>query len=229
MSSKYSMVKRLPGEKPSKKRVGRMTTEEFRYWRFCRLRVMFGFWFDRERVNDQAYMKMIRPDTLHLVRGSSKGYPPSGSSSLRDWELPEVPRVRVESSFFYFRHANGIIEHNGVVGRELVREITEPLSQWSTSAQGCDTPVVPSAADRMNRCIQIVEDYFNQDRHNGWKPSSVCEHGVMWGWQCPICDPLPRWCQRCPRRIDEDEILCDGVCKWCCELREPIGHEEGHP
>lgn len=74
MSSKFSIVKRIPGEKPSKKRIAQMNLEEFRWWKYCHLRSSFGFMFDSKRMNDIAYMDSIRPWRLSEVRGSSKGY-----------------------------------------------------------------------------------------------------------------------------------------------------------
>jgi hypothetical protein len=74
MSSKYSIIKRLPGEKVSKKRISRMSLTEFRYWKYRHLNAAFGFKFDMDRVNDVAYMNMIRPSKVSEIRGSSKGY-----------------------------------------------------------------------------------------------------------------------------------------------------------
>lgn len=73
VSSKFSIVKRK--EKPVQKHVSCMNLREFRFWKFCQIRSDWGFWFDMKRMNDEAYMTMIRPTgKLTLRRGSSKGY-----------------------------------------------------------------------------------------------------------------------------------------------------------
>lgn len=74
MSSKFSIIKRLPGEKPSRKRIALMNLKEFRWWKYCHLRAAFGFAFDWKRMNDAAYMSLILPHRLNEIRGSSKGY-----------------------------------------------------------------------------------------------------------------------------------------------------------
>lgn len=69
------MVKRLPGEKPSTKRIAQMSLGEFRFWKYCHLRAAFGCQFDSKRMNDSAYINLIRrPWRLSEIRGSSKDY-----------------------------------------------------------------------------------------------------------------------------------------------------------
>lgn len=70
MSSRYSTIKRLPGEKAPKKRISRMTLREFRWWKYLHLRAAWGFMFDQTRMNDAAYMNSIRPHREWAIRGS---------------------------------------------------------------------------------------------------------------------------------------------------------------
>jgi hypothetical protein len=65
MSSKYSTVKRLPNEKPSKKRTSALTLREFLYRWWCFARRDYGYMAGYEVYGTLGDKRCIIPGTYH--------------------------------------------------------------------------------------------------------------------------------------------------------------------